>query len=96
MSPFRYMFKQAGVRHPVGYAIGLLAASVIVCMLATIAICTRITDHAIREAERRQCETIQADVDGYLEVPPVTRAGIKQLETKQERLKSLGCPVAKD
>lgn len=96
MSPFRRVFAQAGVNHPVGYSIILLAASMIVCMLAAVTISIKASEHAIRESERGQCESIQADVDSYLEVPPTTKAGWNQLRSKQERLAVLGCPVPKD
>ena len=96
MSPFRRVFAQAGVNHPVGYSILLLAASMVVCMLAAVTISIKASNHAIRESERAQCESIQADVDAYVEVPPITRSGINQLRSKRELLQSLGCPRPKD
>lgn len=92
MSPFRYMFKQAGVQHPVGYAVVLMLFS----MFITMAVSIKVSEHAIRESERGQCESIQADVDAYLAEPPITKSGWNQLRSKQARLKALGCPVPKN
>lgn len=94
--PFRYLFRQAGVQHPVGYSILLLAAGMIVCMMAAVCISTRASDRAIRESQRAQCEAWQSDVDAYVEVPPVTRSGINQLRSKRELLQRFGCPVPKN
>lgn len=74
----------------------LLSAAVIVCMLAAVCISTRASDRAIRESQRSQCEAWQSDVDAYIEVPPITKAGINQLRSKQELLRRFGCPVPKD
>ena len=70
-----------------------LAAAVIVCMLAAVCISVRASERAIRASERGQCESIQADVNAYLEEPPRTAAGLNQLRSKQARLRALGCPV---
>ena len=92
MSPFRYLFREAGVRHPVGYSLLLASTAMIVCMMTAVCISIRASDRAIRISERGQCDSLQADVDAYREEPPRTAAGIHQLRSKQERLRALGCP----
>jgi hypothetical protein len=92
VSPFRYVFREAGVKHPVGYSLVLAGAAMIVCMMAAVCISLKASERAIRISERGQCDTLQADVDAYREEPPRTAAGIHQLRSKQERLKALGCP----
>ena len=91
--PFRYVLKRAGVDHPVGYSLAMLALGMIVCMMAAVVISVRASERAIRESERGQCETIQADVDAYREEPPTTKAGRNQLRSKEDRLRDLGCPI---
>lgn len=94
--PFRYVLKKAGTEHPVGYSLAMLALGMIICMMAAVAVSVRASDRAIRESERGQCETIQADVDAYREEPPTTKAGKNQLRAKLARLTELGCPKPKE
>lgn len=94
--PFRYMLKKAGSEHPVGYSLAMFAIGMIICMMAAVVISVRASDRAIRDSERRQCETIQADVDAYLDEPPTTPAGWNQLRAKQARIVELGCPKPKE
>jgi hypothetical protein len=92
VSPFRQFFRQAGVQHPAAYSVIIMVLS----MFITMAVCIKVTEHAIRASERGQCESIQADVDAYLEEPPITASGWNQLRSKQARLRTLGCPVPKN
>jgi hypothetical protein len=90
--PFRNLFRQAGVRHPVGYSLLLAAGAMIVCMMAAVVISVRASDRAVRESERRQCESVLSDVVAYRLTPPVTEAGKNQLRSKEELLRLWGCP----
>lgn len=90
--PFRYFFKRAGVEHPIGYSLLLLAGAMIVCMMAAVVISTRASDRAVRESERRQCESVLSDILAYRAVPPTTEAGKNQLRTKEELYRVWGCP----
>jgi hypothetical protein len=92
VSPFRYIFKQAGVQHPAAYSTLLVVLS----MFVTMAVSIKVSEHAIRSSERGQCESLQADVDAYLDEPPITASGWNQLRSKQARLKVLGCPAPKN
>jgi hypothetical protein len=92
VSPFRYIFKQAGVQHPAAYSVIIMVLS----MFITMAVCIKVTEHAIHVSERGQCQSLQADVDAYLDEPPITASGWNQLRSKQARLRQLGCPVPKD
>jgi hypothetical protein len=90
--PFRRLFRQAGVKHPVGYSLILLAMSMAVFMVAAVAISVRASDRAIRESERKQCESVASDVRAYEAAPPATEAGKAQLQSKRELLRAWGCP----
>jgi hypothetical protein len=92
MSPFRYILRRGGVEHPVGYSLLLLAASMIICMLAAVTISVHASERAIRKSEIQQCESVQSDVNAYLETPPTTEAGKNQLRTKERLLEKWGCP----
>ena len=90
--PFRYILKRTGAEHPVGYSLLMLAAAMIVCMMAAVIISTRASERAVRDSERRQCESVMADVIAYRAVPPTTPAGIEQLRSKERLLAAWGCP----
>jgi hypothetical protein len=90
--PFRNLYRNAGVRHPVGYSIFLASLAVVVCMMAAVVISVRASDRAVRESERRQCESVMSDVVAYRAAPPVTEAGKNQLASKEELLRVWGCP----
>jgi hypothetical protein len=94
--PFRYFFRRAGVEHPVGYSLLLLAAGMIVCMLAAVAISVRASDKAIRDSERMQCESVAADIAAYQEAPPQTDAGRAQLRSKENLYRAWECPKPKE
>ena len=94
--PFRYFFRRAGVEHPVGYSLLLLAAGMIVCMAAAVTISVRASDKAIRASERRQCESVAADLAAYREAPPQTEAGRAQLRSKENLFRAWGCPKPKE
>lgn len=96
MSPFRHVLKRSGVEHPVGYSLAMLALGMIVCMLAAVTISVRASDRAIRESERKQCESVTSDVRAYEAVPPTTEAGKAQLRAKRELLVTWECPVPPD
>lgn len=96
MSPFRRILKSGQVKHPVGYSLLLLAVGMLVCMLTAVTISIEASNRAIREAERGQCESLQADVDAYREEPPVTKSGRNQLLSKERRIQALGCPKPKE
>lgn len=94
--PFRYMLKRGGVDHPVGYSLAMLALGMIVCMLAAVVISVRASERAVRDSERRQCESVMSDVEAYLQTPPQTEAGRNQLRTKQDLMRLWGCPIPRE
>jgi hypothetical protein len=94
--PFRYVLKRAGVEHPVGYSLLLLAGGMIVCMLAAVTISIRASDKAIRDSERMQCESVAADIRAYREVPPSSDAGRAQLRSKENLFRLWDCPKPKE
>ena len=94
--PFRYLFKKGGVDHPVGYSLLMLAGAMVVMMMAAVMISTEASDRAVRESERKQCESVTSDVHAFEVVPPVTQAGKAQLATKRELLIKWECPIPPD
>lgn len=94
--PFRYILKRGGVEHPVGYSLAMLALGMIVCMVAAVAISVRASERAVRESERRQCDSVMADVAAYRLVPPQTEAGRNQLRSKEQLIKAWGCPIPEE
>lgn len=71
----------------------MLAAAMIVCMMAAVVISTRASDRAVRESERRQCEDLGAEIQGYQDVPPNTNAGREQLRAKRALYSAWECPA---
>ncbi len=74
------------------YHLVLLAVASIFLMLTAVWISDRAAERAIRESERRQCESVMSDVLAYRAVPPTTEAGQAQLRSKEELLRIWGCP----
>jgi hypothetical protein len=94
--PFRRYFANRGAPHPLAYSMLTLAAGMLVCMIIAVTISVQASNRAIRESEQGQCETLQADVDAYTEVPPSSPAGIRQMQSKMERLRQLQCPKGRE
>lgn len=94
--PFRRFYAARGVEHPLVYSMATLALGMLVCMIIAVTISVQASNRAIRESEQGQCDTLQADVDAYTEAPPATKAGIRQMQSKMERLKQLQCPKGRE
>jgi hypothetical protein len=91
--PFRYILKRGGVEHPVGYSLAMLALGMLVAMMVAVVISVRASERAVRESERRQCESIGADIRAYEVTPPQTPAGAGQLAAKRDLYRTWGCPT---
>ena len=78
-----------------GYSLLLAAAAMVVCMLAAVVISVQASERAVRESERKQCESVAADIKAYEDVPPATAAGKEQLRTKRALYQTWGCPAIK-
>jgi hypothetical protein len=91
--PFRYILKRGGVEHTVGYSLAMLALGMLVSMMVAVVISIQASERAVRESERRQCESLAADIQAYVVQPPRTPAGIEQLRAKRALYQTWGCPV---
>lgn len=70
-----------------GWLIAMLAAIVV----GVIAFGMIYTSRLVKESERRDCDTLRSDIEAYQDLPPATRAGWNQWNSKTERYRQIGC-----
>ncbi len=73
-----------------GWLMLVAAACVVMCMVFTIIY----TKHVVAESEKRDCESIAADVYAYKEAPPSTETGWRQWNSKTKRYNEMKCSPA--
>ncbi len=85
-----YRSKQRRHERHSGWLLLLAALTVVVTMAFTI-IYTR---HVVANSERRDCDSIAADIRVYQETPPATPTGLNQWASKARRYAEMGCAPA--
>jgi hypothetical protein len=79
-------------RHPGWYTWAVLIGTSVVSAMLSIFISVQIAEKQRVESDRKQCASIQADVNAYREqASKLTEVGKAQLHSKEERLRQLGC-----
>lgn len=70
-----------------GWLLALLGATIVAVMIFGMIY----TNRLVRTSEQRDCETLRSDIQAYAALPPGSRTGWNQWNSKTQRYREIGC-----